>query len=42
MTYQIIQQSKKREPIISIITPTYNVEDFIEEQVSSLMTGGSA
>ena len=37
MTYQIIQQSKKREPIISIITPTYNVEDFIEEQVSSLM-----
>lgn len=38
MTYQIIQQSKKREPIISIITPTYNVEDFIEEQVSSLMS----
>ena len=33
MSYQIIQQSNLENPIISIITPTYNVEEFIEEQI---------
>ena len=37
MSYQIIQQSNLENPIISIITPTYNVEEFIEEQISSLI-----
>lgn len=37
MSYQVIQQSKIQNPIISIVTPTYNVEAFIEEQVNSLV-----
>lgn len=37
MKYQIIQQSSIKEPLVSIITPTFNVESYIEEQLNSLL-----
>lgn len=37
MEYKIIKQSTLEKPLVSIIVPMYNVEDYIEETIQSIL-----